>query len=191
MVICRIDFCGSWLTSEQSFQDAHLEDARLLMIQSQKSCCWVQARSAPPMTGQLTERWAVEARNTTLFRKPAHWVDGRLMSRNNHLPLGLDARFFYRTEKDWSWGSKVKRPLSCRYILEWPAVAEKKPILTLLQRRSQFWLHAGNFLWLVFAAFVIIITHNSLPQRILPLCLTINGSTFVQLIENLTMPMSG
>ena len=104
------------------------------MIQSQKSCCWVQAHSAPPMTGQLTERWAVEARNTTLFRKPAHWVDGRLMSRNNHLPLGLDARFFYRTERDRSWGSKVKRVLSLANHL-WEGSAFGRVCESLLSRR--------------------------------------------------------
>ena len=45
-------------------------------------------------------------------------------------------------------------------------------VLGLLQR-SQFWLHVGNcFFDLLFVAFVIIITHNTLPQRTLPLCLT-------------------
>ena len=32
-----------------------------------------------------SERWGVKARNTTLFRKPADQVDGRLMSQKDHL----------------------------------------------------------------------------------------------------------
>ena len=35
----------------------------------------------------------------SLFRKPADQEDGRLMSQNNHL-WGLEARFFYRTERE-------------------------------------------------------------------------------------------
>ena len=31
------------------------------------------------------ERQDIEARNTTLFGKPADWEDSRLMSQNNHL----------------------------------------------------------------------------------------------------------
>ena len=30
----------------------------------------------------------------TLFREPADREDGRLASQNNHLTVGLDARFF-------------------------------------------------------------------------------------------------
>ena len=37
--------------------------------------------------------------------------------------------------------------------------------------------------WLAFVAVVIIIKHNSLPQRILPLCLTVKLKRFVHLIE--------
>ena len=48
------------------------------------------------MTGQLTERQDVEAKNT-LFRKPANQEDVRLMSQNNHL-MGSGCRFFYRIE---------------------------------------------------------------------------------------------
>ena len=43
-------------------------------------------------------------------------------------------------------------------------VAEKKPILTP---------HWNSFFDLLFIAFVIIIIQNGLPQKILPLCLTV------------------
>ena len=47
--------------------------------------------------------------------------------------------------------------------------------LMLLQGGSQFWLHVGNcFFDLLFVAFIILIILNSLPQRTLTLCLTIN-----------------
>ena len=40
--------------------------------------------------------------------------------------------------------------------------------------RSQFWLHVENYFFnLLFIAVVIIIVHAGLPQRTLPLCLTI------------------
>ena len=42
---------------------------------------------------------------------------------------------------------------------------------------SPFWIY---FLDLLFVAFVIIIILNTLPQRILPLYLTVNQSAFVQ-----------
>ena len=59
----------------------------------------------------------------------------------------------------------------------------------LLQRGSQCWLHVGNcFFDLMFIAFVIIIKLNSLTQRTLPLCLTVNWNAFVQLIDNLSLP---
>ena len=43
--------------------------------------------------------------------------------------------------------------------------------LILLQRRSQFWLHVGPVSLTCFCCFIII--QNGLPQRILPLCLTV------------------
>ena len=44
----------------------------------------------------------------------------------------------------------------------------------LLQRRNQFWFHVGNcYFDLLFFTFLFIIIFNSLPQRILPLCLTV------------------
>lgn len=43
----------------------------------------------------------------TSFGKPADQEDGRLMSQNSLL-LGLDGRFFYRTERGRSSESKVK-----------------------------------------------------------------------------------
>ena len=36
-------------------------------------------------TGQIAKRWGFGSRNTILFRKPADWEDGRLVSQNNHL----------------------------------------------------------------------------------------------------------
>ena len=36
-------------------------------------------------TGQIARRWGFGSRNTILFRKPADWEDGRLVSQNNHL----------------------------------------------------------------------------------------------------------
>ena len=45
----------------------------------------------------------------------------------------------------------------------------------LLQRGNQFLFHVGNFYFdLLFLTFVFIIILNSLTQRILPLCLTVN-----------------
>ena len=48
-------------------------------------CYQVQAYSAHHMTGQLTERQGVEARNMTLLGKLADQEDSRLPSQNNHL----------------------------------------------------------------------------------------------------------
>ena len=50
-------------------------------------------------------------------------------------------------------------------------IVAQKPILTLC------W---NSFFNLLFTAFVIRIIQNGLPQRILPLCLTLNYSAFVQ-----------
>ena len=36
-------------------------------------------------TGQIARRCGFGSRNTILFRKPADWEDGRLVSQNNHL----------------------------------------------------------------------------------------------------------
>ena len=61
------------------------------------------------------------------------------------------------------------------------SVAEKQPTLTLLKTVSL----ACFFV----VAFVIIIMQNSLPQRTLLLCLTVNWRAFVQLREeNLSLP---
>ena len=43
----------------------------------------------------------------------------------------------------------------------------------IVVEENQFWLHVGTLFDLLFIAFVIIIIHNGLPQRTLPLCLTI------------------
>ena len=44
------------------------------------------------------QRGSVEARNMIFFVKPTDQEDGRLILKINIL-LGLDARFFYRTER--------------------------------------------------------------------------------------------
>lgn len=54
-----------------------------------------------------SKRWVAEAGNTILSGKHADQEDGRLMSQNSLL-LGLDGRFFYRTERGRSSESKVK-----------------------------------------------------------------------------------
>ena len=48
-------------------------------------CYRVQAYSAHHMTGQLTERQSVEARNMTLFGQLADHEDNRQPSQNNHI----------------------------------------------------------------------------------------------------------
>ena len=47
------------------------------------------------------QRGSVEARNMIFLVKPTDQEDGRLILKINIL-LGLDARFFYRTERDRS-----------------------------------------------------------------------------------------
>ena len=54
-------------------------------------------------TGQLTERWGVEAGSTALFRKLADLEDGRLICQNNHFGVAWMPGAFYRTE----WGGCV------------------------------------------------------------------------------------
>ena len=78
-----------------------------------RTCCYrVQAHSVCHMTGQLTKRRGVEARKTTLFRKPADGEDGRLMSQNNHL-TGSGCHSSCKCE--WHSYSHSHRP-----FLEWP-----------------------------------------------------------------------
>ena len=45
-----------------------------------------------------SERWGVEARNTTVFRKPVDRADGRLMSQSNHLLRALIPSSFTEPE---------------------------------------------------------------------------------------------
>ena len=54
-------------------------------------------------------RWSIEARNITLFGKPADQEDGRLMSQNNHL-MGSGCQVLLQNREVVRWGSKVKRP---------------------------------------------------------------------------------
>ena len=82
---------------------------------------------------------SVEARNMTLFRKPADQEDGRLMSQNNHLVrVWMPDSFIEperemmrklskkgRIERERWWWSKVKRAISlAKHLLEWPAFRE-------------------------------------------------------------------
>ena len=50
----------------------------LTLLQSPSSLC-------SPHKRPVSQRWRVEARNTTLFGKRADWEDGGLKSQNNHL----------------------------------------------------------------------------------------------------------
>ena len=61
-----------------------------------------------------SKRWGVEARDTTLFRKPADWEVGRLMSQHNHLVgVWMPGSFM---DQRWGgrWGNKVYRPLALK-----------------------------------------------------------------------------
>ena len=57
----------------------------------------------------INQRWSIEARNITLFGKPADQEDGRLMSQNNHL-MGSGCQVLLQNREVVRWGSKVKRP---------------------------------------------------------------------------------
>lgn len=62
----------------------------------------------------------------------------------------------------------------CRHILLSTPCCLALPRV-LLQRGNQFWFHVGNcYFHLLFFTFVFIIKLNSLPQRILLLCLTVD-----------------
>ena len=56
-----------------------------------------------------SERWAVETKNMTLFRKPADQEDGRLMSQSNHLVGVWMLVSVIESEREKQWGTKVKR----------------------------------------------------------------------------------
>ena len=79
---------------------------------------WLSPSSLPPPAWQGSEsETSVEARNRTLFRKPANWEDGRLMSQNNHL-LGvwMPGSFIGQREVRNQKGNQSRK-----YLLEWPA----------------------------------------------------------------------
>ena len=68
------------------------------MLPSPSSFCLPRSRPMNPRGG-------VEARNTTLFGKPADREDGRLVSQNNHLvEVWMPAYFM-----DQRWGEVKKQ----------------------------------------------------------------------------------
>ena len=74
------------------------------------SFCWswcyrVHACSAHCMSGQLTEKWEMSCwgKEYDFIQKDRWWT----MSQPSY--QGLDARFFYRTERKRKWGNKVKK----------------------------------------------------------------------------------
>ena len=92
--------------------------------QSASFCYQIQAHSVGHMTGQLAERWDVEARNTTLFRKPADWEDDRLMSRNIHLIRVWMPVSFIERERDGMRKSNEKGHESCKSSLGMASIRE-------------------------------------------------------------------
>jgi len=107
-----------------------------------KNVTWAQVWSALGMTGQLTERQDVEAKNT-LFRKPANQEDVRLMSQNNHL-MGSGCRFFYRIEM----GERVEEVKTI--ILQTSsgmANLKEECVRSVLIRGSEF-PEVGHYVWL-------------------------------------------
>ena len=56
-----------------------------------------------------SERRGGEAKNMTLFRKPADQIDGRLTSRSNHLIGAWMPGSFIESERETQGGSKVER----------------------------------------------------------------------------------
>ena len=72
-------------------------------------CYWAHACSACCMPGHLTEKWAAEVRNMTLFRKTD---DGRLCL--NHLIRVWMTGSFTEQRGRESEEIKLKRHLSCR-----------------------------------------------------------------------------
>ena len=70
--------------------------------------------------GQIkeSERQGGEARKRTLFGKPDDWEESRLAPQNNHL-TGIWTPGSFIDQRRGRWGSKAKRPLSCKHLLAW------------------------------------------------------------------------
>ena len=63
-----------------------------------------------PRDRPMNRRQGVEARNRTLFGKPADWEDGRLKSyKKKPSSQSLHARFFYRTEMGQGERGEVRK----------------------------------------------------------------------------------
>ena len=94
-------------------------------------------------------------------------ASGRLPGERGSLPWGHEPR--------WCSGFLPGRTMTAvSGVWVWETfVPAAMPLLPRLQR-SQFLLHVGIVCDLLFVAFVIIIILNTLPQRILPLYLTVN-----------------
>ena len=74
------------------------------------SFCWsrcyrVHVCSARCMPGQLTEKWEMSCwgKKYDFIQKDRWWI----MSQPSY--QDLDARFYYRTERERKWGNKVKK----------------------------------------------------------------------------------
>ena len=81
--------------------------------------------------------------------------------------------FYVREDpRAWAhWNHSLAMHLSCLGLVSHPKFPQGSPVL---QRSSQLWLCVGScFFDLLFVAAVIIIIHNGLPHRTLPLCLNV------------------
>ena len=75
------------------------------MVQEREINCYqIPVPSACTLQTNKSERPGVEARNRTLFRKPADQEDCRLMSQNNHLIGVWMTRSFI--EQRWGQGRR-------------------------------------------------------------------------------------
>ena len=75
------------------------------MLPSPSSLCWPHDRPI----NQETRCWSKEYDFIQKAGRPRRWQTNASTKPSYR---GLDASFFYRTEKGRRWGSKVKRPLS-------------------------------------------------------------------------------
>ena len=76
-----------------------------------------------PWQANESERWGVEARKMTLFRKLAEWEDGRLVPQNNHL-IGV-----------WMLGSFIhQRWGEVRKQRKGPLISQTSPKMASLRR---------------------------------------------------------
>ena len=112
-----------------------------------------------------------------------HWAPGEahvesyvkcLLIKKIRYPKLRNFMLFYVREdpRVWAhWNLSFAMHLSYLGLVLHPKFPQGSPVL---QRRSQLWLHVGSrFFDLLFIAAVIIIMHNGLPHRTLPLCLNV------------------